>query len=77
MSDFWLMNGAYFRVKNINLSYTVPSEPLKKANIKGLRFYLNVDDPFCFDSYLKGWDPEQTTNSYIARTFTLGVDIKF
>lgn len=77
MSDFWLMNGAYFRVKNINLSYTIPSAPLKKANIKGLRVYFNVDDPFCFDNYLKGWDPEQTTNSYIARTFTLGIDLKF
>lgn len=77
MSDYWLVNGAYFRVKNINLSYTLPSEPLKKAHIKGLKFYFNIDDPFCFDNYLKGWDPEQTTNSYIARTFTLGVDIKF
>jgi TonB-linked SusC/RagA family outer membrane protein len=77
MSDYWLMNGAYLRIKNINLSYTIPSRPLQKAGIKGLRFYFNIDDPFCFDNYLKGWDPEQTTNSYIARTYTLGVDIKF
>ncbi len=77
MSDFWLVNGAYFRVKNISLSYTLPSAPLKKIHVKGLRFYFNVEDPFCINNYLKGWDPEQTTNSYIARTYTLGVDLKF
>lgn len=77
MSDYWLMDGSYFRVKNINLSYAVPSKAAAKVGLKGLRLYFNADDPFCFDHYLKGWDPEQTTNSYIARTFTMGVDIKF
>ena len=77
MSDYWLFNGSYFRVKNINLGYTLPRKTVDKMGIKGLRVYLNSDDPLCFDHYLKGWDPEQTTQSYIARTFTLGVDIKF
>ena len=77
MSDYWLIDGSYLRIKNINLSYSLPDSVLKKAGIKGLRVYANVDDPWCFDHYLKGWDPEQTSNSYIARTWTLGVDIKF
>ena len=77
VSDYWLFNGAYFRVKNINLSYTIPSKCLNKARIKGLKVYFNVDDPLCFSNFLKGWDPEQGTNTYIARTFTLGLDIKF
>lgn len=77
MSDYWLFNGAYFRVKNINLGYTFPAKMMNAAKIKGLRIYANVDDPFCFDNYLKGWDPEQGTNTYIARTFTIGLDIKF
>ena len=77
VSDYWLFNGAYFRVKNINLSYTIPSKCLDKARIKGLKLYFNVDDPLCFSNFLKGWDPEQGTNTYIARTFTLGLDIKF
>lgn len=77
MSDYWLMDGSFFRVKNINLSYTIPSKFLSKAKIQGLKVYFNADDPFCFDHYLKGWDPEQGTNTYIARTFTFGVDLKF
>jgi len=77
VSDYWLMNGAYFRIKNINIGYTLPDKAVKTIGLKGVRVYLNADDPFCFDHYLKGWDPEQGTNTYIARTFTIGADIKF
>ena len=77
MSDYWLIDGSYLRIKNINLGYTVPRSVLKKVGVKACRVYFNMDDPFCFDHYLKGWDPEQSTNAYIARTYTLGFDIKF
>jgi len=77
VSDYWLMNGAYFRVNNINLSYRVPQRALDKVGIKGLRIFFNSDDPFCFDNYLKGWDPEAGPSTYIAKTFTLGVDLNF
>ncbi len=77
ISDYWLMDGSYCRIKNINLAYSFPSKLISKAKVQGLKVYFNVDDPFCFDHYLKGWDPEQGTNTYIARTFTFGVDLKF
>lgn len=77
-SDFWLIDGSYLRIKNINLSYSVPSRLLKSINIKGLKTYLSIDDAFCFNKFLKGWDPEQSSdNAYIARTWTIGVDLKF
>ena len=77
VSDYWLMNGAYFRVKNINLSYKVPQKVIDRVGIKALRIFFNVDDAFCFDNYLKGWDPEVDPSTYIAKTFTLGVDLNF
>lgn len=77
MSDYWLKNSAFLRIKNINLGYTFPKSVIGKANIKGLRVYFNVDDPFCFDNYLKGWDPEAGASTYIARTWTFGLDLKF
>lgn len=77
MSDYWLKNSAFLRVKNINLGYTFPKALISKVNIKGLRVYFNVDDPFCFDNYLKGWDPEAGASTYIARTWTFGLDLKF
>lgn len=77
MSDWWLVSSAYLRIKNINLGYTFPKALIEKVNLKGLRVYFNVDDPFCFDNYLKGWDPEAGASTYIARTWTFGLDLKF
>ena len=77
VSDYWLFNGAYFRIKNVNLSYTIPSKCFKNSIIDGLKLYINLDDPVSFDHYLPGWDPEAGASTYIARTYTFGVDIKF
>lgn len=77
MSDYWLKSSAYMRIKNINVGYTVPKKIVSKIGIKGLRVYVNIDDPYCFDSYLSGWDPEAGASTYITRTYTFGVDIKF
>ena len=77
MSDYWLKSSAYMRIKNINVGYTVPKKIVSKVGIKGLRVYVNIDDPYCFDSYLSGWDPEAGASTYITRTYTFGVDIKF
>ncbi len=77
MSDYWLVNSAYLRIKNINLGYAFPEKLISKAKIKGLRLYFNIDDPYCFDNYLAGWDPEAGASTYITRTYTFGVDIKF
>lgn len=77
MSDFWLKSSAYFRLKNINIGYTFPDKLVSKVGIKKLRVYVNIDDPYCFDNYLAGWDPEAGASTYITRTYTFGVDIKF
>ena len=58
MSDFWLKSSAYFRLKNLNIGYTFPDKLVSKVGIKKLRVYVNIDDPYCFDNYLAGWDPE-------------------
>lgn len=77
MSDFWLKSSAYLRLKNINIGYTFPEKHISKVGIKKLRVYVNIDDPYCFDNYLAGWDPEAGASTYITRTYTFGVDIKF
>lgn len=77
MSDFWLRNSSYLRIKTINVGYTVPKKCLKRTGIKNLRVYVDIDDPICFDHYLAGWDPEAGSTTYITRTFTFGVDLKF
>ena len=77
-SDYWLFNGAYFRVKNITLGYTVPQRIMDKTFIKGLRLYANVTDLPAISKYPKGWDPEGPVNGdYISTSFIMGVNVKF
>ena len=52
-----IFSGAYFKIKQLQLGYTVPSKFTKKALISMLRFYVSLDDYFTFTSY-PGADPE-------------------
>jgi hypothetical protein len=77
-SDYWLFNGAYFRVKNITLGYSLPNDLLNKVRIKDLRFYLSVNDLPAISKYPKGQDPEVGLNSdFISTSYILGVNVKF
>lgn len=79
MTDFWLFNGRYFRMKNITLSYTVPSRLTKKIQVQRLRIYASATDPFSISAFPQGWDPESYSNlsAYMVKTFTGGVQITF
>ena len=46
MSDFWLINGSYFRIKNFTLGYTISPDLIKKAGIQSLRIYMSANDVF-------------------------------
>ena len=65
---FWsstanLFKGDFFRIKQMQLGYTLPSKITKKAAISNLRFYVSLDDFFTFTAY-PGLDPETaSTNS--------------
>lgn len=77
-SDYWLFNGAYFRVKNITLGYTLPKTLLNHVRVKDLRCYLSVNDLPGISNYPKGWDPEVGSSSdFISTSFILGVNVKF
>lgn len=77
MSDYWLFNGSYFRLKNVTLGYTFPANWNKYLKMSNLRVYASVNDLFSLDNYPKGWDPEAGTTAYIARTWNFGVQIRF
>ncbi|MDR1673202.1 MAG: TonB-dependent receptor [Bacteroidales bacterium] len=76
-SDFWLFNGGYFRLKNITLGYTLPKKATESIHLQHVRFYVSASDIFSIDHYPQGWDPEAAINSYIARSFNFGLNIKF
>jgi TonB-linked SusC/RagA family outer membrane protein len=77
-SDYWLFNGAYFRVKNISLGYTLPENLMSKVGVKNLRLYLSVNDLPAISNFPEGWDPERGSSSdFISTSFVLGINIKF
>lgn len=80
LSDFWMIDASYLRIKNIQLGYTIPKSALQKVNIDNLRIYFSAENLFTYSNYREGWDPEiNTDGSYypILATFTFGVNVKF
>lgn len=78
MSDFWLINGGYFRLKNISLGYTLPSALVDRLGMQNIRVYGNASDLFTIDNYPRGWDPEVSASGYpITSSFLLGVSVQF
>lgn len=53
----YLANGAYLRVKNLSLAYTIPQSIVGKIGISNLRVYVTAENPFTFDHLPKGIDP--------------------
>ena len=58
-SDLFLFNGAYMRVKNIQLGYTIPQQITGKLGISKLRLYVNAQNPLTF-SAVSFVDPESS-----------------
>lgn len=78
MSDYWMFNGRYFRLKNLTLGYTLPVAWTEKVTIKQARIYVAANDLFCISKYPKGWDPEMGSSAYpITTSLLFGLSVKF
>ncbi|MBR0532177.1 MAG: TonB-dependent receptor [Bacteroidales bacterium] len=75
-SDFWLFNGAYLRIKNVSLGYSLPEKWLNKVKISSMRIYASASDLFSFDRFPAGWDPEGSSN-FINTAYVFGFNIGF
>lgn len=78
MSDYWMFNGRYFRLKNLTVGYTLPVAWTEKVTIKQARIYVAANDLFCISKYPKGWDPEMGSSAYpITTSLLFGLSVKF
>ena len=64
-SSAMVYSGAFFKIKQIQLGYTLPSAIVKKAFMQNVRAYVSLDDFFTFTKY-PGLDPETCTQGYNA-----------
>jgi TonB-dependent starch-binding outer membrane protein SusC len=69
-NSWYMENGSYLRMKNIQLNYDVPTSFLSKYSIRALKVYLQATNLFTITGYT-GKDPEVASNV----DTVLGVDI--
>ena len=70
-SSSQVFDGSYFKIKQIQLGYTLPQNLTRRVAIDNLRLYLSLDDFFTFTKY-PGADPETVTTSGGVRGFDVG-----
>lgn len=77
-STYWMRNGAYLRLKNLNIGYSLPKIWFSKIGVSNVQVFVNGTNLFCI-SGMDEMDPEQETlDSYpLMRTFTGGLSINF
>ncbi|SFW18161.1 TonB-linked outer membrane protein, SusC/RagA family [Sinomicrobium oceani] len=74
LSDVWLSNAAYFRIKTLQVGYTIPKIG---KNINNFRLYLNAQDAFTFTRW-EGLDPERDGgNGGYPRMATYSIGLRF
>lgn len=81
ISDHWLQNAAYIRMKNLQVGYSFPQEWISKVGLQRLRLYFSGENLFEFSKLNKNFDPELTSiNGYdypIMRSYSIGLNITF
>ncbi len=87
-STFFLKDGSFLRLKNIQVGYSIPQSSLSKAGISGLRIYFAADNLLTFSKF-PGLDPERgvsssggaTSGRYVThpqnKVFAFGANITF
>ena len=83
VSDMFIEDGSYLRLKVVQLGYTLPQHLVRKAYIQRLRLFLQGENLYTFTGFT-GLDPEVGTRNGFdggthpqARTFTIGANIVF
>lgn len=88
ISTFWIENGSFLRVKDLQLGYTLPKTDCARLGVSSIRIYANASNLLCLTKY-KGRDPEgfissnplsggTDNGSYsMPRSFTGGLQIEF
>lgn len=80
----YLLNGAYLRIKNITIGYTLPEKMTQKVHLSRVRIYVSGDNIFEWSALKKYFDPEAVTNNdsygYVYpfnRQYSFGLNVTF
>lgn len=78
-SSFWMRNGAYLRLRNLNISYNLPVKWIDRIGLTGAQIFTNGTNILTFSKMKEFHDPEQLVyDSYpVMKTFTAGINLRF
>ena len=84
VSDQYLQNAAYVRLKNMQIGYTLPHSILSKCKLSRLRLFLTGENLFTISGINENFDPEVATGGWgsgkiypLMRTFSCGINLEF
>lgn len=76
-SSYWLHDGSYVRLKNVELGYTLPKGVTNKLKLASVRFFVNAVNAYTLSAYDRV-DPEVYGNGYpLQRVVNAGLNVKF
>jgi TonB-linked SusC/RagA family outer membrane protein len=78
-STWWMRNGAFMRLKTLELGYTLPKKMIQPIHSKNARIYMSGSNLFQVRKF-KLWDPEQAGNPFnypLQRVINIGLNIEF
>jgi len=70
ISDRYIEDGSYLRIKNITFGYNLPRTLIKKAALENVRVYVNIQNLYTFTKY-SGYDPEVGASTASANVYGL------
>ena len=90
-STLWMRSASYFRLKNIQLGYEIPTGFLNKYGLQSAFIYVNGQNVFTQTKFYEGYDPEINYDAGASdgvalgagnfypqvKVFTFGIDLKF
>ena len=79
VSTWWMRDGSFLRLKQIEFGYTLPARFTQKIRIDNLRFYFQGNNLFCWSKFAL-WDPEMGDSGLaypLQRTFNIGLNVTF
>lgn len=75
-STFFLRNGDFLRLRNIEIGYDFPKKWIKKAHLQAANIYLRGMNMFTLD-YIDGMDPEVLEGYPVMKSYNIGVNLTF
>jgi TonB-linked SusC/RagA family outer membrane protein len=80
LSSFWVLNGSYLKLRNVQVTYDLPSNLVQNLGLGRVQVTLTGENLFAIHNYREGWDPEinATLNYYpILANYAFGINVNF